>query len=737
VWFHNAVSNESEAGFAPHLNGKLHRLFWLLLLAFVALSGFRPMMDNVDIGWHVAQGRWMVEHGALYRHDVFNYPNLGHPVIDEYPLFQVVLYLFWCLGWWGPCLLTALAYVLMFGLLLTSAARLGLIDSALLALALGLSLLFLQVAFTLRPHMVTYLGVVATGVFLLERREAGSWMVFWPLALLQVAWVNSHSGYILEPALVGLFGAEMCVRHAIQDRRIPWTTLRTWAGALLLVVLACFVNPYGAARLYLPFYHEQLESIRAYVGEMEPLGPGAAGLYRNQTLLAVLVVAITVIRRRGGISYSFLLMALLFYSQALESRRHWAIFGLFIPLLVLSSGAFSKAATHPKKARICWNIAGHIAVLIPLAMAVIMRFHPTSGTSLSLLWREYDHGRNQISQEATLWMKTHGVQGRLFHRAEDGGWLQQAGYDRGKTFGDTGFGKYDQDFIHQIGLVGERLDLLPRYLQTYRPDCVVCANFSYQWPYYLRQNGWRMVFYSPNSSAWLRPETRPDLPTVTEAEVEQVFEQDIAAHGLPSDLLFHGRNLLALNSLGLEDFAFAKMNSLPADLHRAPWYWEAARILCFETPSFSAAHREALLLEAQQLHEDGLTADFRAHERAAAGDIDGALRILEAIPREHLNNSMAELLLKIYLDRQNPEALALARRTDCFDLRNGRHWQYLAEAEERAGHIPEASRAWKKAVFYYPDDAVLMEKASAFAEKFSDSDLKTSIKKSLSGLISK
>ena len=77
-----------------------------------------------------------------------------------------------------------------------------------------------------------------------------------------------------------------------------------------------------------------------------------------------------------------------------------------------------------------------------------------------------------------------------------------------------------------------------------------------------------------------------------------------------------------------------------------------------------------------------------------------------------------------------PEALDLARRTDCFDLRNGRHWMYLAQAEEHAGHFDAARAAWKRAVFYYPDDTVLTKAAADFAGKYNDSALLQAIAES-------
>src|ERR1700733_4138412 len=90
-WFDDAVSNANEGGLTQRLNEKLHRLFVGLILAYVVIGSFRPVMDNVDLGWHVAPGRWMVAHAAIYRQDAINYATLNQPVVDEYPLFQVVL----------------------------------------------------------------------------------------------------------------------------------------------------------------------------------------------------------------------------------------------------------------------------------------------------------------------------------------------------------------------------------------------------------------------------------------------------------------------------------------------------------------------------------------------------------------------------------------------------------------------------------------------------------------------
>jgi hypothetical protein len=138
--------------------------------------------------------------------------------------------------------------------------------------------------------------------------------------------------------------------------------------------------------------------------------------------------------------------------------------------------------------------------------------------------------------------------------------------------------------------------------------------------------------------------------------------------------------------------------------------------------------------EAEALKDDGLTADFRADFKYyAAADVAGAEEILEAIPPGALDNSGAQLLLKIYLEQNRPEALALARRTDCFDLANGWHWEYLAKAEDQAGNFDAAAQAWRKAVFYYPDETELMQAAGVFAAKHNDAALADQIAHSQPG----
>ncbi len=170
-----------------------------------------------------------------------------------------------------------------------------------------------------------------------------------------------------------------------------------------------------------------------------------------------------------------------------------------LPLVVLSERAF---APPREKQPGLGLLAANFAIASCIAAALVATWQGIPGQ-----WREVAAGHSELSHEAVAWMKAHGIQGKLFHRCEDGGLLQMEGFTQ--TFSDTGFGKFDEAFIHETGLVNERPALVPRYLATYQPDYVVCSNWCYQWPYYLKQAGWRLIFYSPNSSVWTQARTAP------------------------------------------------------------------------------------------------------------------------------------------------------------------------------------------------------------------------------------
>jgi hypothetical protein len=257
----------------------LERCLSLALLAFVFAAVYFPLNDT-DIWWHLASGRWIWEHRALPRTDPFAASTLTRPWADLHWLFQVIAFLAYRLGGaWAVVLLksavvTAGASVLLravdcavvpplghpsydSGAELGGGARVGARAMASLCLApvifLARNLIFARpIAFTLL--------LLALFLWILERQVArGRTRALWLLPLLQMIWCNLQPVSPLGPVLVGSYLAGETITYLGQRRGLFGLQTRQTSGdlvrggAVLAGVLAAFlVTPYGAAAWEVP-----------------------------------------------------------------------------------------------------------------------------------------------------------------------------------------------------------------------------------------------------------------------------------------------------------------------------------------------------------------------------------------------------------------------------------------------------------------------------------------------------
>lgn len=250
----------------------------LALLAFVFAAVYFPLNDT-DIWWHLASGRWIWEHRALPRTDPFSASTLGRPWADLHWLFQVVVFLAYRLGGaWAVVLLkcvvvTAGAAVLLRAVDCAAApppgppscggaereggARIG--ARAMASLCLAPVVFWTRHLIFARPIAFTLL-LLALFLWILERQVArGRTRALWLLPLLQMIWCNLQPVSPLGPVLVGTYLAGETITYLGQRRGLSGLQTRQTSGDLvrwgvsLAGVLAAFlVTPYGAAAWEVP-----------------------------------------------------------------------------------------------------------------------------------------------------------------------------------------------------------------------------------------------------------------------------------------------------------------------------------------------------------------------------------------------------------------------------------------------------------------------------------------------------
>ena len=287
--------------------GRLAPLF--LAAAAFAIAVSLPGGDP-DTYWHLASGKWMVEHGQLLRTDVFSSTMSGAPYSVGEWLGELVIYGAYLLGGWPGIALLRATLVAIGAFFITRVA----LRAAPAPFALGVTALALalsEITWTDRPQLFTFALFPLLFEMLIAARAGRARLLFLvpPLILL---WTNLHGGYALGLALVAIFAAE-----AVLTRRnaIPFT------AAAVLALGASFIDP-GSLGLGAAAAHATSPP-RFIVEEAPPDVLRPAGFVFALFALATLALALA----RGGTLLDALLLAPLLW-LGLSAQRHMPYFAL-------------------------------------------------------------------------------------------------------------------------------------------------------------------------------------------------------------------------------------------------------------------------------------------------------------------------------------------------------------------------------------------------------------------------
>lgn len=194
---------------------------------------------STDLGFHIAAGRWILEHRAWPQVDSFTWTLAGRPYIDMNGLFQVALALAYRGGMVGVSLLRLAFTLATFGVLWLSARRRGVESPALLGIGFTLALLTWEGRLLTRPELASGL-LLAIQLYLLRRHaDTNDRRFLFATVPLQLVWVYSHSLSFLGIAVLGVYAV---IRGRTVDV-MPWLAL---AGAAVVM----FLNPYGVRGLF-------------------------------------------------------------------------------------------------------------------------------------------------------------------------------------------------------------------------------------------------------------------------------------------------------------------------------------------------------------------------------------------------------------------------------------------------------------------------------------------------------
>jgi hypothetical protein len=196
-----------------------------------------PLLDDSDVPWHLATGRWLLEHHRVPLSDPWSFASGGQPWYLLSWIWNVILGITEHFsGALGVLLLT----------LMISAAIPAAIAGHLLRIGVALPAIFFTVMIaslcimdfiTARPHLSGYVMVLVFYLILHRSREKTGHLL-WILPVLMLIWANMHGSFIAGFSVLGAFILEA---FAVKNYR--------WLKSLIAVSLVCgltaLINPYG------------------------------------------------------------------------------------------------------------------------------------------------------------------------------------------------------------------------------------------------------------------------------------------------------------------------------------------------------------------------------------------------------------------------------------------------------------------------------------------------------------
>ena len=182
----------------------------------VAAAGFTlavglPSSDP-DTYWHLASGRWMLDHHAILRTDIFSSTAAGQPYSLGEWLGEVVLAVVFGAGQWAGLAVFRGLLVAFAGFFLVRVARRGGAPPIAALLVVALALVASKARWTDRPAIFSVV-LFPVVLELLYSARAGSRRALLAIPFLILVWVNLHGGYAVGVALVAAFTVEALIRR--------------------------------------------------------------------------------------------------------------------------------------------------------------------------------------------------------------------------------------------------------------------------------------------------------------------------------------------------------------------------------------------------------------------------------------------------------------------------------------------------------------------------------------------
>ena len=405
------------------------------LAFYLALFGLcSGAIASADTWWHLATGRWIVNHHAVPHADPFSFATAGKPwVAHEYLTDILMFFLHRAGGFIALAAVNALLLTLAFAI----AARAARAPRWLAYAAALFAAWAARPAFALRPQSISlafgsaFLWIIRESL----QRHQPKWL--FALPCLMLLWVQLHAGYLLGIAFIGLLLlAEVLDWVAKRGHTQP----REW-WPLLAAGVACVavvpINPNGFTMLTFPFFVMRMK-INQTIQEWRPPNLHDPHLYPFVALAILTLLALVSSRERYRPGH-FLVYAMLL-AAAFKSARNIPVFCLVACILLAEQLRLPDLDRFRERAPVPWRTVA--AVLVLAVAGYFCAQSAASGLAFQALAE-----KNIYPRDAVSYLAVHPLPPNLLNDYTFGGYLIWRLYPQYPVYVDGRADLYGDDFL--------------------------------------------------------------------------------------------------------------------------------------------------------------------------------------------------------------------------------------------------------------------------------------------------
>ncbi len=401
---------------SPTSNGWVETVTILFVYGLVVAVAMRPIL-GFDIWWHMATGRWIVEHGQIPWTDPFSAYGQDKTWIAYSWLFELIVY--------GVHSLAGLTGILLFRttICLAIAASLHRLIATFeprpLFAAVYL-LPFLGMMWPLyieRPWLVTVLFSVWTMQVIVDLRRGHPNQMTWWLPVIYVIWTNLHIqvvyGYCflvlgcVSPFIDSRLG-QQGGNYAARPKTPEWWRL---LQVTALCMIAFFVTPY---HFYLPQVVVTYATQKAPVNLITEMKAMQFRTVYNWITLAVALLSAFCLGRRRFSTFELLILVGSCYF-CFRSRRDVWMLSLVGAIIIPATFHLKSASSIPM--RFTWLHKGVLIVGLLLWTGFLIIIGGANERELQEMVAK------QFPKAAVEWIKENNPKGPLYNSYDWGGYI--------------------------------------------------------------------------------------------------------------------------------------------------------------------------------------------------------------------------------------------------------------------------------------------------------------------------